>query len=194
MSRPLAISPTLFIRNLPDNIPIDDLRRELYYLFSSIAPVVEIHARKGKSRGKAWISFPTQELAQVVQRQFDGFFFLGNKITVEFAKRQSKSLDEYFRIYKIRNTENTQKEEPKEEEKKEEIEPNCVKLTGFPPKINAKIVEIMCKKLAGFGQVQKVEDWFIAAFDSAEHAKLCAEQLNNYSFSGGHTIHAVTSH
>jgi RNA recognition motif-containing protein len=193
MSRPLAISPTLFIRNVPNNIPINDLRRELYYLFSSIAPVVEIQARKGKSRGKAWVSFPTKELAQVVQRQFDGFFFLGNKISIEFAKRQSKSLDDYFKMYKIRNTNKEKKEETKEKEPEEKIEPNCVKLTGFPPKINVKIIEIMCKKLTGFGQVQKCGDAFIAAFDSAENAKACAEQLNNYSFSGGHTIHAITA-
>ena len=189
MSHPIALSPTLYVNNIPDNLPLDDVKRELYYLFSAVAPVVDIQARKGKSRGKAWVSFPTKELAQVVQKQFDGYSFLGKQISIEFAKKQSKSLDEYFRIYKFKQTDGKQ-ELKKEEKKKEEIKSNLVQLTGFPPKVNIRIIELLCKQNKGYQQVQKEEEAFIAQFDTYENAIGCKEKLDEYAFPGGHTIHA----
>lgn len=183
MTFPIAPSQTLFVRNLSDKVPIEDLKRNLYYLFSSVAPVVEIHARKGKSRGQAWVSFPNVEFAEIVMKQFNNFLFLGKELQIEYAKHESKSLEEFYNSYSTKPQE--------EEEKNEEPESTAVKLWGFPPKISMQVPKLLVSKLPGFREIQQLDDGFLITFETTENAKECREKYNEYQFPGGHTLRAV---
>ncbi|EAX95053.1 hypothetical protein TVAG_428560 [Trichomonas vaginalis G3] len=183
MSKPIAPSQTLFVRNLTDKIPIDDLKRNLYYLFSSVAPVVEINARKGQSRGQAWVSFPNLESAEIIMKQFNNFPFLGKALQIEYSKNPSKSLEEFYNAFSTRQEE--------EEEAKEEPESTVIKLWGFPPKISIQVPKLLVSKLPGFHEIQQIDDAFLVTFETTENAKEACEKYNEYQFPGGYIIHAA---
>ncbi|PNS17807.1 hypothetical protein CAC42_3202 [Sphaceloma murrayae] len=51
---PAGASETIYCRNLPDKLPKDDLKRELYMLFATYGPVLDVVALKThKMRGQA---------------------------------------------------------------------------------------------------------------------------------------------
>jgi len=97
MALPIAPSATLYLQNLNDSIAVSELRRELYCLFSSVAPVVEIAARRGaRTRGQAWISYARIEAATMAMQRFQGFAFLGKPLRIEFAVSESRSVGQRF--------------------------------------------------------------------------------------------------
>lgn len=73
---------SLYVTNLPSaKIQKDDLRTELYMLFSSYGPVLDIVAMKTmKMRGQAHVSFRDVQTATQAMRSLEGFEFLGRKL------------------------------------------------------------------------------------------------------------------
>ena len=56
---------TLYVHNLNEKIKVDDLKKQLYDLFSQSGKILEIIAHKGiKKRGQAFIVFSEVSMAE----------------------------------------------------------------------------------------------------------------------------------
>ncbi|CRJ86526.1 hypothetical protein BN1723_000141 [Verticillium longisporum] len=88
---PIAPNQTLYVTNLPSaKIQKPDLRTELYLLFSTYGPVLDIVAMKTmKMRGQAHITYRDIQTATQAMRSLEGFEFLGRPLRIQYAKSKS---------------------------------------------------------------------------------------------------------
>ena len=74
-------SQSLYIQNLNEKLQKPDLKRNLYMLFSSYGPVIDITALKtSKMRGQAHVLFRDQQSATQAMRHCQGFGFFGREM------------------------------------------------------------------------------------------------------------------
>lgn len=72
---------SLYVQNLPEKLRKEDLRRELYMLFSTYGSVLDITALKTKRmRGQAHILFKDVDTAVQAMRACQGFDFFGREL------------------------------------------------------------------------------------------------------------------
>jgi hypothetical protein len=166
------------LRNIDDRVSVNELKRELYCLFSSVAPVVEIEARKGlKTRGQAWVSFATVDIATTVLQRFQGFNFLGRELSIEYAKSRSKSLTDYDE-WLATNAAQTPAPEPEPEPV---LEIPTLRVTGFPPRANAVVLGIIFRQIPGYQKIEVAGDTALVHYDTGEHAREALSKLNGFS-------------
>ncbi|KIX98512.1 uncharacterized protein Z520_05813 [Fonsecaea multimorphosa CBS 102226] len=87
-------SQTLFLKNLPEKINKNELKRALYMLFSTYGPVLDIVTNrigsKGQSmRGQAHIVFRDIQTSTQAMRALQGFDFFGREMVIVYGKGQS---------------------------------------------------------------------------------------------------------
>eukprot|EP00736_Rhodelphis_marinus_P000472 Rmarinus@m.17355 len=81
---------SIYIHNLNDKLKKEDLRQQLYYLFSQVGPVIDVVAMKTvKMRGQAFVVFQDVPTAASALRQLQGFEFFGKNMRIEFAASKS---------------------------------------------------------------------------------------------------------
>lgn len=69
---------SLYLRNLPDKLPKEDLKRNLYMLFATYGVILDIMAFKTmKMRGQAHIVFRDLDAATQAMRALQSFTFFG---------------------------------------------------------------------------------------------------------------------
>lgn len=69
------------MRNLPDKLPKEDLKRSLYMLFATYGVILDIIALKTmKMRGQAHIVFRDIDSSTQAMRALDGFTFFGKDL------------------------------------------------------------------------------------------------------------------
>ena len=74
----MPASQTLYIKNLPEKIKKEDLKRVLYMLFTPFGPVLDVNARKtSKMRGQAHVLFRDVHAATQGMRSCQGMDFFG---------------------------------------------------------------------------------------------------------------------
>ncbi|KAK3712566.1 hypothetical protein LTR37_009009 [Vermiconidia calcicola] len=84
---------SIYIQNLPEKLQKDDLRRELYMLFSPYSPIIDITALKNsKMRGQAHILFRDVQGATQAMRSCQGFEFFGREMKISYSKNRSDTL------------------------------------------------------------------------------------------------------
>lgn len=89
-SQSAAPNQSLYLQDLPDKLPRDDLKRALYMLFSTYGPVIDVTAVKSaKMRGQAHVLFKDTQTASQAMRQCQGLDFFGRGMVCE-----RKSLNE----------------------------------------------------------------------------------------------------
>jgi RNA recognition motif-containing protein len=178
MSLPLAPSQTLYIRNLDDRVSVTELKRQLYCLFSFVAPVVEIEARKGqKTRGQAWVSFATVEIASTVMQRLQGFTFLGREISIEFAKARSRSIAEYE---EWKRTTDVHPAEPEPEP--EPVQDKAVLLvSGYPPNANAIVLQVLFRQLPGYQKIEMNGETALVYYEQPQNAGDALAKLQGFS-------------
>jgi len=70
--------PSLYVRNLPDKLPKDDLKRNLYMLFATYGVILDVVALKTpKMRGQAHIVYRDLDTSTQAMRALQGFTFFG---------------------------------------------------------------------------------------------------------------------
>ncbi|KAF1948303.1 RNA-binding domain-containing protein [Byssothecium circinans] len=85
-----APNQTLYVRNLPDKLPKDDLKRNLYMLFASYGVILDIIALKTpKMRGQAHVVFRDIDASTQAMRALHGFNFFGKDMSIHYAKGKS---------------------------------------------------------------------------------------------------------
>ncbi|KAF9879026.1 RNA recognition domain-containing protein [Colletotrichum karsti] len=102
----IAPNQTLYVTNLPSaKIQKNDLRTELYLLFSTYGPVLDIVAMKTmKMRGQAHITFRDVQAATQAMRSLEGFDFLGRSLTIQYAKSKSDFVAKLDGTFKMPNS------------------------------------------------------------------------------------------
>lgn len=80
--RPMASTEeaiqTIYVNNLNDKLPKEQLKEELYLLFSQFGTILDVVALKTeRMKGQAWISFVTVQSATDAMNSLQGFNFFG---------------------------------------------------------------------------------------------------------------------
>lgn len=77
----LTIPSSIYCKNLPDQLPKDDLKRNLYMLFATYGVVLDVIALKtSKMRGQAHIVFRDIDSSTQAMRALQGFSFFGKEM------------------------------------------------------------------------------------------------------------------
>ncbi|KAF4552407.1 RNA recognition motif-containing protein 7 [Elsinoe fawcettii] len=98
---PINANETLYCRNLPDKLQKDDLKRELYMLFGTYGPVLDIVALKtNRMRGQAHILFRDKISSTQALRDLNNQDFFGKAMQISYAKTKSDTLAKLDGTYK----------------------------------------------------------------------------------------------
>ncbi|EMD90956.1 hypothetical protein COCC4DRAFT_167609 [Bipolaris maydis ATCC 48331] len=93
---------TLYVRNLPDKLQKDDLKRSLYMLFATYGVILEIVALKTmKMRGQAHVVFRDVDASTQAMRALQGFTFFGKDMQIAYAKTKSDTVAKLDGTYKM---------------------------------------------------------------------------------------------
>ncbi|KAJ5070256.1 u1 small nuclear ribonucleoprotein a [Anaeramoeba ignava] len=119
---------TIYIHNINEKIKKNELRAQLYELFTEFGKIHDIVAmRTNKMRGQAFIAFSDTNSASLAKRKMQGFLFQQKPLKIEFAKKKSYAiakLDGTFRPNILRSKrKKTNTEEKANETKKEKQNP-----------------------------------------------------------------------
>jgi len=80
----------LYIRNLNDKVKKEELRKQLYNLFSPYGKVISVVAQKGtKMKGQAFVVFRDLVSATTAMRSLDGELFYEKQMHIEYARTPS---------------------------------------------------------------------------------------------------------
>lgn len=84
-------SQSLYLQNLPEKLQKHDLKRNLYMLFSTYGPVLDVTAVKtSKMRGQAHVLFRDANTATQAMRHTQGMDFFGRELVSFFLLLQSE--------------------------------------------------------------------------------------------------------
>ncbi|KAG9292057.1 hypothetical protein G9A89_017957 [Geosiphon pyriformis] len=93
MSSSIPPNPTLYVRNLNEKTPKDELKRSLYALFSAYGRILDVVALKTiRLRGQAFIVFKEIQSATAAMRGLNGFMFYDKPMNIEYAKSKSDAI------------------------------------------------------------------------------------------------------
>ncbi|KAF2684987.1 RNA-binding domain-containing protein [Lentithecium fluviatile CBS 122367] len=99
---PPAPNKTLYVRNLPDKLPKEDLKRNLYMLFATYGVILDIIALKtAKMRGQAHVVFRDVDAATQAMRALEGFTFFGKEMSISYAKGKSNTFAKLAGTFEI---------------------------------------------------------------------------------------------
>ncbi|KAI0751569.1 RNA-binding domain-containing protein [Daedaleopsis nitida] len=81
---------TLYVKNLNDKVKKDELRVQLYALFTTYGRIIDIVALKGpKMKGQAFVVFTDLAGATAAMRGCEGMVFYDKPMHIEYAKSKS---------------------------------------------------------------------------------------------------------
>ncbi|KAH7355881.1 hypothetical protein BKA66DRAFT_429399 [Pyrenochaeta sp. MPI-SDFR-AT-0127] len=93
---------TLYVRNLPDKLPKDDLKRNLYMLFATYGVILDVVALKTmKMRGQAHVVFRDVDASTQALRALHGFTFFGKDLQIAYAKSKSDTIAKLDGTFKM---------------------------------------------------------------------------------------------
>ncbi|KAF1924373.1 RNA-binding domain-containing protein [Didymella exigua CBS 183.55] len=93
---------TLYVRNLNDKLPKEDLKRNLYMLFATYGVILDIVALKTmKMRGQAHVVFRDVDSSTQAMRALQGFTFFGKDMQIAYAKSKSDTVAKLDGTYKM---------------------------------------------------------------------------------------------
>jgi RNA recognition motif-containing protein len=84
---------TLYVNNLNEKIKIDELKENLFHLFSEFGDIISIITKNNaKMRGQAFIIFKDINSAKNAKLSLNHFIFLGKELNINYSKNPSKIL------------------------------------------------------------------------------------------------------
>ncbi|KAF2655361.1 RNA-binding domain-containing protein [Lophiostoma macrostomum CBS 122681] len=93
---------TLYLRNLPDTIQKDDLKRSLYMLFATHGVVLDVNVMKtAQMRGQAHVVFRDIDSSTQAMRALQGFNIFGKDMSISYAKSKSDTLKKLDGTYQL---------------------------------------------------------------------------------------------
>lgn len=188
MTFPSAEDQTLWIKNLNDKISTEEMRRELYYLFSSVSPIVKIEYHKGiKTRGQAWISFVTNDGAKLAKQTLQGFNLLGKPIQIQYANQPSKAIVEFNEAKKA-GTANLADIVPAAPEPEKT---SILKVSGIPPKFPELGLRLIFKQIQGLKSINIDTSTHVAivTYETPQQATEAVDKFQNYCITDQYFLH-----
>lgn len=92
---------TLYVQNLYEKLPKQELRKALYAMFSQFGKVIDVVALKTlRMRGQAWVVFSDVAAATNAKNTMQGFPFFDKPIRIEFARTKSDAVAKLDGSYK----------------------------------------------------------------------------------------------
>ncbi|KAJ7744494.1 hypothetical protein DFH07DRAFT_869799 [Mycena maculata] len=81
---------TLYINNLNDKINKEEMRSQLYALFTTYGKIIDVVASKSqRMRGQAWLVFSDLAGATTAMRACEGMIFYDKPLHIDYAKSKS---------------------------------------------------------------------------------------------------------
>jgi RNA recognition motif-containing protein len=81
---------TLYVNNLNEKIKLDELKINLFHLFSEFGDIIEINCRKSqKMKGQAFIVYKDLNSSTNAKFSLNNTIFLGKKMKIEYSKNTS---------------------------------------------------------------------------------------------------------
>ncbi|KAK7184841.1 hypothetical protein DPSP01_002189 [Paraphaeosphaeria sporulosa] len=97
-----APNRTLYVRNLPDKLPKEDLKRNLYMLFATYGVILDVVALKTpKMRGQAHVVFRDIDSSTQAMRALEGAAFFGKDMHIAYAKTKSDTIAKLDGTFKM---------------------------------------------------------------------------------------------
>lgn len=172
---------TLYVSNLNEKIKLEELKKALYYLFSSYGNILEIIARKTyKLRGQAWIIFEDIGAATRAHRELQNIDFYTKPLKINFAKSKSdviakmdgsfvsrpkrKTEEEKVPKHKLAKKKKEQAKQQQESQVKQETEvapqepPNKILFVqNIPAEATSQALQVLFAQYTGFKEVRLVQ-------------------------------------
>merc|ERR1719498_259096 len=96
----IAPNQTLYVNNLNDKVPKQELRRSLFHLFSQFGSLLDVVALKTlPMRGQAWVVFEETVNATNAMQQLKGFPFYNKPMRIAYAKTMSDAVAKLQKTY-----------------------------------------------------------------------------------------------
>ncbi|KAF2876326.1 hypothetical protein BDV95DRAFT_602322 [Massariosphaeria phaeospora] len=106
VTRVILPNQTLYCHNLNDKLHKDDLRRNLYMLFTTYGIILDIVALKTRAmRGQAHIVFRDIDSSTQAMRALQGFTFFGKDMKIAYANTKSDTIAKLDGTFKLPETE-----------------------------------------------------------------------------------------
>jgi len=92
-SKDILPNHTLYINNLNEKIKADEMKLNLYHLFSQFGDIVEIHSRKSfRMKGQAFIVFRDITSATNAKHALNNLLLFGKEMRINFSKNTSDAI------------------------------------------------------------------------------------------------------
>lgn len=92
---------TIYVQNLYEKLPKQELRKALYAMFSQFGKIIDVVALKTlRMRGQAWIVFADVAAATNAKNIMQNFPFFDKPIRIEFARTKSDAVAKLDGSYK----------------------------------------------------------------------------------------------
>lgn len=92
---------TIYVQNLYEKLPKQELRKALYAMFSQFGKILDVVALKTlRMRGQAWVVFSDVAAATNAKNTMQGFPFFDKPIRIEFARTKSDAVAKLDGSYK----------------------------------------------------------------------------------------------
>jgi len=103
-------SPTLYINNLYEKLPKEELKKCMYTMFSQFGKIIDVVALKTfRLRGQAWVVFTDTAAATNALRTMQGFPFFDKPMRIQFAKAKSDAIAKLDGTFKPQKGERSKK-------------------------------------------------------------------------------------
>ncbi|KAI9296525.1 RNA recognition protein [Neoconidiobolus thromboides FSU 785] len=201
---------TLYVNNLNDKIHKEDLKKNLYNLFTTYGTIVDIIALKTKKcRGQAFIVFDNMPSATAALKALQNFNFLGKEMKIQFGKTKSNVIKQMEGTFKSAYiplntatpiTSQTEKREREEEEDETEESANkkasneeteeeanrILYIENLPAEATDEMVSFLFQQYAGFKEIRMVPGrpgLAFAEFETSAQATAAKTIMNGFHFS-----------
>jgi len=140
----VAPRETIYINNVNEKVSKDELKKNLYAVFTQFGPILDVVAIKThKLRGQAWIVFRDQAAATQAVRQMQGFPFYDKPMRITYAKTKSDASAKLEGTYQPKDKVERQAKRKAEREAAKEAaaKPKAAKPAAPPPGQPAAVPE-----------------------------------------------------
>ncbi|CDJ51999.1 U2 small nuclear ribonucleoprotein, putative [Eimeria brunetti] len=186
-------NPTLYLSNLNDRLPLQELRACLYELCCCFGWVLAVHAG-GKHRGQAFVVFSDLTAAAAALKGLQGKPFLGRPLKAQYAKAKSDAYLKFIDQFKPRKPNAPRNNTALTANKPSSLPSSAGRFSLFleslPPSTSRGALEVLFGQFAGFAGVRLVEGRGVAFADFAakEAAEAALLGLQGFKLTQNHAL------
>uniref|UniRef100_A0A7S3RA12 RRM domain-containing protein n=1 Tax=Dunaliella tertiolecta TaxID=3047 RepID=A0A7S3RA12_DUNTE len=98
----LLPNPTIYVQNLPEKLPKQELRKCMSAIFSQFGKILDVVCLKTlRLRGQAWVVFTDTAASTNALRTMQGFPFFDKPMRIQYAKTESDAVSKLKGTFKL---------------------------------------------------------------------------------------------